>query len=100
MKGYRTFAITGLKLLVDSGVLGYLLMVDWQAAGFAEKTALWIAIGLSLMDKVLTVAMRMVTNTPVFAAEPTPQQAAETIKQAALRAERMRLGLPTPGKAK
>lgn len=83
-KGYRTFIVTVLKLALDSGVLSYLLLVDWTTAGFTEKTAVWIAIGLSVADKLLTVGMRMVTDTPAFANSPTPQQAADAIKERAL----------------
>ena len=65
MKGYRTITYQGVKLLIDSGIMGVLLTVDWETAGFSAKTAIWVALGLSLIDKVANIYLRSITTTPM-----------------------------------
>ena len=67
MKGWRTITYQGVKALVDSGIFAVLLTVDWQTAGFSAKTAIWIALALSLIDKAAGVYLRFKTTTPVGA---------------------------------
>lgn len=65
MKGYRTIAYNTIKATVDSGIFVTLLAVDWHAAGFGPKAAIWIALGLSLIDKAANIYLRLITNTAV-----------------------------------
>ena len=65
MKGYRTLIFNGLRAVVDSGILAFLLVVDWETAGFTPQVALWVVIGLSITDKAINMWLRSITTTPV-----------------------------------
>jgi len=95
LKGYRTFITLAATGILDTGVFGTLLAVDWQSAGFSPQVAVWIALGLSLTQKLIMVGLRMATTTPAFKSEPALDEAASAIKASALETTRYQYG-PDP----
>lgn len=91
LKGYRTFIVTAVKALLDSGLLLYLQSVDWTIFGLDQRHTAMVAFGIIALDKVLIVVMRLLSDTPAMADKPTVEQANTTIRFVAL--EEARKGL-------
>lgn len=58
----KTFWFNFIRALVDSGLLIFLTSVDWAVLGADAKTAAYIVLVVSILDKVMNISLRMVTN--------------------------------------
>ena len=61
----KTIVYNAARMVVDGGILGVLLLVDWKTAGFSAQSAVWIAFGLSMVDKLANIYLRSVTTKPL-----------------------------------
>jgi len=59
----KTVMFNAIRGLVDAGIFTVLLSVDWTTAGFSPKVAVWVALGLSMFDKIANLYLRSVTTT-------------------------------------
>ena len=65
VKGSRTHTYNTLMYAVNGGFFTFLLTVDWEVAGFTEKHALWVIMGLTALDRVMVPMLRNMTTGPV-----------------------------------
>ncbi len=69
LKGWKTVTYNAARFLMDSGIIAFLLTVDWATAGFSVQAVLWILAALSMLDKGVNLVLRYFTDTPIGVAE-------------------------------
>ena len=65
IKGSRTHTYNAAMYAVNGGVVAFLLTVDWKVAGFTPQQAIWIVIGIQMIDRVAVPILRNMTTGPV-----------------------------------
>ena len=69
VKGSRTYTYNAFMTALNGGFITFLINVDWQTAGFTPQQAIWVLIGLQMVDRVMGPLLRKVTTGPVGGGE-------------------------------
>ena len=65
VKDSRTHTYNALMYAVNGGFFTFLLTVDWQTAGFTAQQAIWVMMGLQVVDRIMVPILRNMTTGPV-----------------------------------
>lgn len=65
VKNSRTHTYNAFMYAVNGGFITFLLTVDWETAGFTPQQAIWVLVGLQMVDRVMVPYFRNMTTGPV-----------------------------------